>query len=98
MSALAVRTGALNLGQGFPDFGWPEPILQRASRALVEESNQYPPSRGLPQLREAIRLIGAAGGAIRSSPTTTSSHGSATTPQNSQTSGQKASGRSTDQR
>lgn len=54
MSMLAIQHRAVNLGQGFPDFGWPEPILQRASRALVEESNQYPPSRGLPQLREAI--------------------------------------------
>ncbi len=54
MSMLAAEHQAINLGQGFPDFGWPEPILQRASRSLVEESNQYPPSRGLPRLREAI--------------------------------------------
>ncbi len=54
MSALAIRHGALNLGQGFPDFGWPEEILDAAARALKEASNQYPPSRGLPQLREAV--------------------------------------------
>ena len=54
MSMLAIQHRAVNLGQGFPDFGWPEPILQRASRALVEESNQYPPSRGVPELRQAV--------------------------------------------
>ena len=54
MSALAATHGAVNLGQGFPDFGWPDEILEAAARALKEGSNQYPPSRGLPQLREAI--------------------------------------------
>lgn len=54
MSLLAAKNGAVNLGQGFPDFGWPEPILDAAARALKEASNQYPPSRGLPSLREAI--------------------------------------------
>jgi aspartate/methionine/tyrosine aminotransferase len=54
MSALAVKHGAVNLGQGFPDFGWPDEILEAAARALKEGSNQYPPSRGLPALREAI--------------------------------------------
>ena len=54
MSAAAAKHGAVNLGQGFPDFGWPEEILEVAARALKEASNQYPPSRGLPQLREAI--------------------------------------------
>jgi N-succinyldiaminopimelate aminotransferase len=54
MSALAAKHGAVNLGQGFPDFGWPEQILEAAARALKEQSNQYPPSRGLPQLREAV--------------------------------------------
>jgi len=54
MSLLAAKHGAVNLGQGFPDFGWPEPILEAAARALKEGSNQYPPSRGLPQLREAV--------------------------------------------
>ena len=54
MSGLAAKHGAVNLGQGFPDFGWPEGILDAAARALKEGSNQYAPSRGLPQLREAI--------------------------------------------
>ena len=54
MSDLAVRHGAVNLGQGFPDFGWPEKILDVAARALKEGSNQYAPSRGLPALREAV--------------------------------------------
>ena len=54
MSALAARHGAVNLGQGFPDFGWPEEILQAAARALTEKSNQYAPARGLPELREAV--------------------------------------------
>jgi aspartate/methionine/tyrosine aminotransferase len=54
MSDLASRHNAVNLGQGFPDFGWPEEILDAAARALKEGSNQYAPSRGLPQLREAV--------------------------------------------
>ena len=54
MSLAAAKHGAVNLGQGFPDFGWPDEILDAAAGALKESSNQYPPSRGLPQLREAI--------------------------------------------
>jgi N-succinyldiaminopimelate aminotransferase len=54
MSALATEHGAVNLGQGFPDFGWPPEILEAAAKAVVEGSNQYPPSRGLPALREAV--------------------------------------------
>ena len=54
MSALAARHGAVNLGQGFPDFGWPDEILDAAARALTEKSNQYAPARGLPELREAV--------------------------------------------
>src|SRR3954449_2765330 len=54
MSLAAGTHGAVNLGQGFPDFGWPEQILEAAARALTEASNQYPPSRGLPALREAV--------------------------------------------
>ena len=50
MSLLATQHGAVNLGQGFPDFGWPEQILEAAARALKEGSNQYAPSRGLPAL------------------------------------------------
>ena len=54
MSLAAARFGAVNLGQGFPDFGWPDEILDAAARALTEASNQYPPSRGLMSLREAV--------------------------------------------
>jgi aspartate/methionine/tyrosine aminotransferase len=54
MSGLATKHGAVNLGQGFPDFGWPDEILDAAARALKEGSNQYAPSRGIPALREAI--------------------------------------------
>jgi N-succinyldiaminopimelate aminotransferase len=54
MSALATHYGAVNLGQGFPDFGWPDELLDAASQAMQEGSNQYPPSRGIPPLREAI--------------------------------------------
>src|SRR3982750_981322 len=54
MSALAAKHNAVNLGQGFPDFGWPDEILDAAARAVKEGSNQYAPSRGLMSLREAI--------------------------------------------
>jgi aspartate/methionine/tyrosine aminotransferase len=54
MSALAAEHKAVNLGQGFPDFGWPPEILEAAAKAVVEGSNQYPPSRGLMVLREAV--------------------------------------------
>ena len=54
MSLAAANHGAINLGQGFPDFGWPDAILDAAARALIEESNQYAPSRGLPGLRQAV--------------------------------------------
>ena len=54
MSRAAAKHDAINLGQGFPDFGWPEAILDVAARALREGSNQYAPSRGLPLLRQAV--------------------------------------------
>ena len=54
MSALAAQHDAVNLGQGFPDFGWPDDILDAAARAVRQGSNQYPPSRGITPLREAI--------------------------------------------
>ena len=54
MSLAAARHDAVNLGQGFPDFGWPEEILDAAAAALKQGSNQYAPSRGLPALREAV--------------------------------------------
>jgi len=54
MSALAVRTGAVNLGQGFPDSDGPPQVLEAASAAIRAGVNQYPPGSGLPDLREAI--------------------------------------------
>ena len=54
MSLAATKHGAVNLGQGFPDFGWPNEILDAAAKALKEGSNQYAPSRGLAALREAV--------------------------------------------
>ena len=54
MSALARETGAINLGQGFPDLPEPAELLEAAQRALVGKSNQYPPMRGLTELRGAV--------------------------------------------
>jgi N-succinyldiaminopimelate aminotransferase len=54
MSALAQRTGAINLGQGFPDEDGPEEVLDAARRAISDGVNQYPPGRGMPVLLEAI--------------------------------------------
>jgi aspartate/methionine/tyrosine aminotransferase len=54
MSALAVQHGAVNLGQGFPDFPGPEFIKQAAVAAINADLNQYPPMPGVPRLRRAI--------------------------------------------
>ncbi|KUL50197.1 aminotransferase [Streptomyces sp. NRRL F-4489] len=55
MSALAVRTGAINLGQGFPDADGPEEVREAAVRALRDgRGNQYPPGPGVPELRTAV--------------------------------------------
>ncbi|MDF7775660.1 aminotransferase [Sphingomonas sp. AOB5] len=54
MSARARETGAINLGQGFPDGRGCEPVLQAAAKALLEKSNQYPPMPGLIELRRAV--------------------------------------------
>jgi N-succinyldiaminopimelate aminotransferase len=54
MSALAVRTGALNLGQGFPDYDGPREVLDEAIAAINRGENQYPPGIGVPSLRQAI--------------------------------------------
>ena len=54
MSALARELGAINLGQGFPDLPEPAELIEAARRALVGRSNQYPPMRGLPELRRAV--------------------------------------------
>ena len=56
MSALAASTGAINLGQGFPDEDGPEAVLDAAKLAIDSGSNQYPPGRGIPLLRDAIAL------------------------------------------
>jgi N-succinyldiaminopimelate aminotransferase len=55
MSALALRTGSINLGQGFPDTDGPEEVREAAVRALRDgRGNQYPPGPGVPELRAAI--------------------------------------------
>ena len=54
MSALAVRTGAINLGQGFPDRHGPESVVEKAVEALRGGRNQYAPGIGTPELRAAV--------------------------------------------
>ncbi|WP_028851946.1 pyridoxal phosphate-dependent aminotransferase [Thermocrispum municipale] len=54
MTALATRTGSVNLGQGFPDTDGPAGMLAAAQRAIADGVNQYPPGPGRPELREAI--------------------------------------------
>lgn len=54
MSALAARTGAVNLGQGFPDTDGPDEVVDRAVDALRSGRNQYAPGTGVPELRAAI--------------------------------------------
>ncbi|MBH0246467.1 pyridoxal phosphate-dependent aminotransferase [Streptomyces cavourensis] len=55
MSALAARTGSINLGQGFPDTDGPEEIREAAVRALrAGHGNQYPPGPGISELRNAV--------------------------------------------
>ena len=54
MSALAVRTGSVNLGQGFPDYPGPGTVTEAAVAAIREGRNQYPPVRGVPELRQAV--------------------------------------------
>ncbi|OQO90914.1 aminotransferase [Saccharomonospora piscinae] len=54
MTALASRTSAVNLGQGFPDTDGPAGMLESARDALFGGANQYPPGPGRPELREAI--------------------------------------------
>lgn len=54
MSRLAAQHGAINLGQGFPDGTGPRDVLEVAARALLDNSNQYPPMLGLPELRQAV--------------------------------------------
>jgi N-succinyldiaminopimelate aminotransferase len=54
MSALATATGAINLGQGFPDEDGPAEVLEAARQAIADGVNQYPPGPGAPVLREAV--------------------------------------------
>lgn len=54
MTALATRTGAINLGQGFPDEDGPASVLEAAQKAISAGRNQYPPGRGEPELLAAI--------------------------------------------
>jgi N-succinyldiaminopimelate aminotransferase len=54
MSELAVTTGSLNLGQGFPDTDGPPELVRVATEALAAGRNQYPPGQGVPELRAAI--------------------------------------------
>jgi N-succinyldiaminopimelate aminotransferase len=54
MSALATATGSINLGQGFPDTDGPGSLLRDAADAVLGGINQYPPGRGVPELRQAV--------------------------------------------
>lgn len=54
MSALAASTGAINLGQGFPDEDGPAPVLDAARKAIADGVNQYAPGRGFPDLLAAV--------------------------------------------
>ena len=54
MSQLAVEHGAVNLGQGFPDFDVPQRLVDALSRAMADGRNQYAPMTGIPALRQAI--------------------------------------------
>ncbi len=54
VSEIARETGAVNLGQGFPDDPGPEDVRQKAAEAVIHGWNQYPPMLGLPELRSAV--------------------------------------------
>jgi len=54
MSALAVKTGAINLGQGFPDFDCDPALVDAVTAAMRAGHNQYPPMTGVPVLRQAV--------------------------------------------
>ena len=54
MSALAARTGAINLGQGFPDFDCDPALVDAVAAAMRAGHNQYPPMIGVPVLRQAV--------------------------------------------
>jgi methionine transaminase len=54
MSALAAQSGAVNLGQGFPDFNCDPVLVDHVTQAMQEGLNQYPPMTGVPALRQAV--------------------------------------------
>ncbi|MDI9349145.1 MAG: aminotransferase [Candidatus Symbiobacter sp.] len=54
MTQLSLDHQALNLGQGFPEEGWPTEMLDRAAKALMHGDNQYPAMRGVAELRQAV--------------------------------------------
>src|SRR3954447_117949 len=54
MSALAAEKGAVNLGQGFPDFDCDPRLVQAVTDAMTKGLNQYPPMAGIPALRAAV--------------------------------------------
>jgi methionine transaminase len=54
MSALAAEKGAVNLGQGFPDFDCDPKLVNSVTEAMTKGLNQYPPMPGIPALREAV--------------------------------------------
>src|SRR3546814_17550866 len=54
MSQLAAEHGAVNLGQGFPDFSVPGRLVDELDRAMRDGHNQYAPLTGIPRLRNAI--------------------------------------------
>jgi N-succinyldiaminopimelate aminotransferase len=56
MTTLAVQTGAINLGQGFPDEDGPLEIREAARAAISAGANQYAPGKGIPELREAVSI------------------------------------------
>ena len=60
MTDLAIRHGAINLGQGFPDVDGPPEMLEVARQAIADGVNQYPPGSGIPALREAVSADRAA--------------------------------------
>ena len=66
MSALAVRTGSVNLGQGFPDLSGPASVVEAAYDAMRAGRNQYPPGHGAPELVDAV--IRAPAAALRARP------------------------------
>ena len=58
MTGLALRHDAINLGQGFPDQDGPQALRAVAAKALIDGPNQYPPSKGLAELRKAVSAHG----------------------------------------